>query len=77
MRAIGDLEERIHRQNEEKEALLARLSEEKESLEQCVNQSALDKVSTVSGSLGWSAGHLTLFLNRALSKAASLFSKKH
>jgi hypothetical protein len=43
MRAIGDLEERIHRQNEEKEELLARLSEEKESLD----QSALDKVSTV------------------------------
>jgi hypothetical protein len=47
MRAIGDLEERIHRQNEDKAALLARLSEEKESLKRCVDQSALDKVSTV------------------------------
>jgi hypothetical protein len=73
MRAIGDLEERIHRQNEDKAALLAQLSEEKESLKRCVDQSALDKVSTVSGLLCWSAD---LFLNRALSKAASLFSNK-
>jgi hypothetical protein len=44
MLAIGDLEERIHRQNKEKEALLTRLSEEKKSLERYVNKSALDKV---------------------------------
>jgi hypothetical protein len=59
MRAIGDLEERIHQQNEEKAALLARLSEEKDSLKRCVDQSALDKVSTVSGLLCWSADHLS------------------
>jgi hypothetical protein len=59
MRAIGDLEKRIHRQNEEKAALLARISEEKESLKRCVDQSALDKVSTVSGLLCWSADHFS------------------
>jgi hypothetical protein len=59
MRAIGDLEEQIYRQSEEKAALLAQLSEEKDSLKRCVNQSALDKVSTVNGLLCWSADHFS------------------
>jgi hypothetical protein len=59
MRAIGDLEEQFYRQNEERDALLARLSEEKESLKRCVHQSALDKVSKVSGLLCWSADHFS------------------